>query len=61
MYNFSFHDKMTSITNSEFISLLMKHKYIIDRMSTQFVDDHIYIQETFRNNSNFTILQAEYC
>ena len=39
----------------------MKHKYTIDRKSTQFVDDHIHIRgEIFRNISNFAILQAEY-
>ena len=55
---------MTSITYTEFISLFNEHKYIIDRKSTQFVDDHSkknsYSGKFFRNISNLTILQAEY-
>ena len=41
------HDKMTSITYTSF-RCLMKHKYIIDRKSKQFVDDHIHIRGNFR-------------
>ena len=32
---------MTCVTYTELFRCLMRHKYIIDRKSTQFVDDHI--------------------
>ena len=35
---------MTCVTYTELFRCLMRHKYIIDRKSTQFVDDHIHIR-----------------
>ena len=38
---------MTSITYTELISLFTKHRYTIERKTTQFVDDHIHIRGNF--------------
>ena len=46
---------MTSIIYTELICCLMKQEYIINRMSTQFVDDHIHI----RGNSALTSAKAK--